>query len=160
MVMGVDPGLITTGYGILEVKGEKVILLEGGVVKTDSGKELSLRLEQIFNGISSVLDEFHPEVVAVEKLYSHYKHPRTAIMMGHARGVIYLAASLRKIPVVSYGATEIKKSITGRGRASKEQVQYMMARELGLSGLPKPYDVSDALAIALTHLNMRKKYVI
>ena len=160
MVMGVDPGLITTGYGILEVKGEKVILLEGGVVKTDSGKELSLRLEQIFNGISSVLDEFHPEVVAVEKLYSHYKHPRTAIMMGHARGVIYLAASLRKIPVVSYGATEIKKSITGRGRASKEQVQYMMARELGLSGLPKPYDVSDALAIALTHLNKRKKYVI
>jgi len=160
VVMGVDPGLITTGYGILDQRGQDISLIEGGVVKTLSTSELSVRLNQLFTGISDVLNEFNPEVMAVEKLYSHYKHPVTAIMMGHARGVIFLAAAVREIPVVSYGATEIKKSITGRGRASKEQVQFMMSRELRLETLPEPFDVTDALAIALTHLNMRRKDVI
>jgi crossover junction endodeoxyribonuclease RuvC len=157
VVMGVDPGLITTGYGLLQEHGQKIILIEGGVVRTRSCDELSVRLHLIFSGISSVIDEFKPDAVSVEKLYSHYKHPKTAIMMGHARGVIYLAAAIRNIPVASYGATEIKQSITGRGRASKEQVQFMMSKELGLHVLPEPYDVTDALAIALTHINMRKK---
>ncbi|MEQ8224522.1 MAG: crossover junction endodeoxyribonuclease RuvC [Candidatus Eremiobacterota bacterium] len=159
IVMGVDPGLITTGYGLLQEHGQKITLIEGGVVKTRSCDELSVRLKVLFNGISGVLDEFRPDAVAVEKLYSHYKHPKTAIMMGHARGVIYLAAAIRDIPVASYGATEIKQSITGRGRATKEQVQFMMSRELGLQVLPEPYDVTDALGIALTHINMRKKEI-
>jgi len=159
-VMGVDPGLITTGYGVLEKRGQKVFLIEGGVIKTSSEMELSLRLEKIFKDISDILSEFNPEVIAVEKLYSHYKHPVTAIMMGHARGAVFLAAALKNISVASYGATEIKKSIAGHGRASKEQIKYMVSKTLGLDDLPGPYDVTDALAIALTHLNMRTKDVI
>lgn len=159
-VMGVDPGLITTGYGLLEKKGHELFLIEGGFIKTQSSEELSLRLEEIFNGISEVIKEFRPEVVAVEKLYSHYRHPVTAIMMGHARGAIFLAAAINNVPVVSYGATEIKKAITGNGRASKRQVQTMISRELRLKELPEPHDVTDAIAVALTHINMRNRNVI
>jgi crossover junction endodeoxyribonuclease RuvC len=89
--------------------------------------------------------------MAVEQLYSHYEHPRTAILMGHARGAIFLAAAQKKIPVVSYAATRVKKIVTGNGRASKEQVQRTIQRELGLAALPEPPDVADALAIALCH---------
>ena len=156
IVMGVDPGLITTGYGLLESKENTINLIEGGIIKTKSSMELPLRLEQIFSGLSDIIEEFKPDAMSVEKLYSHYKHPITAIMMGHARGAIFLAAALKHVAVFSYGATEIKKAITGQGRATKSQVQYMMVRELGLERLPEPYDVTDALAIALTHLNLRR----
>ncbi len=98
-----------------------------------------------------MIDQFHPQAVAVEQLYAHYEHPRTAILMGHARGVIFLAAAQRDLPVVSYNATRIKKTITGNGRASKDQVQRTIQRELGLVLLPEPPDVADALAVALCH---------
>jgi crossover junction endodeoxyribonuclease RuvC len=98
-----------------------------------------------------VIDQFHPQVVAVEQLYAHYQHPRTAILMGHARGVILLAAGQRNLPLVSYNATRIKKTITGNGRASKEQIQRTIERELGLDKTPEPPDVADALAVALCH---------
>ena len=94
--------------------------------------------------------------VAVEQLYSHYEHPQTAILMGHARGVIFLAAGQRGLPVISYAATRIKKTITGNGRASKEQVQRTVQRELGLPQLPEPPDVADALAVALCHYYLTK----
>ena len=103
-----------------------------------------------------VLEQFRPEVVVVEQLYAHYDHPRTAILMAHARGVIFLAAAQRGLPVVSYNATRIKKTITGNGRASKEQVQRTIQRELGLAELPEPPDVADALAAALCHYYVQK----
>jgi crossover junction endodeoxyribonuclease RuvC len=109
------------------------------------------RLTTLYNGLVEVLDQFAPAVLAVEQLYAHYEHPRTAILMAHARGVIFLAAGQRGIPVVSYNATRIKKTITGSGRATKEQVQRTVQHELGLATLPEPPDVADALAAALCH---------
>src|SRR5438876_8064306 len=109
------------------------------------------RLRDLYNGIVEVVEQFLPQVVVVEQLYAHYEHPRTAILMAHARGVIFLAAARQGIPVVSYNASRIKKTITGHGRASKEQVQYTMLRELRLAQLPEPPDVADALAAALCH---------
>jgi crossover junction endodeoxyribonuclease RuvC len=103
-----------------------------------------------------VLDQFKPAVMVVEQLFAHYDHPRTAILMAHARGVILLAAAQRDVPVHSYNATRIKKTITGNGRASKEQVQRTVQRELGLPQLPEPPDVADALAVALCHYYARK----
>ena len=96
-------------------------------------------------------------MVAVEQLYAHYNHPRTAILMAHARGVIFLAAAKHSLPVVSYNATSIKKTITGHGRASKEQMQQAIMSELSLPKLPEPHDVSDALAAALCHYYIQKK---
>jgi crossover junction endodeoxyribonuclease RuvC len=98
-----------------------------------------------------VLEQYQPVSVAVEQLFAHYDHPRTAILMGHARGVILLAAGQRDLPVVSYAAGRIKKLITGNGQASKEQVQRAIQRELSLPRLPEPPDVADALAVALCH---------
>ena len=102
------------------------------------------------------MEQFAPEVVAVEQLYAHYKHPRTAILMGHARGVLFLAAAEKGLDVVSYSATRVKKTVTGSGRASKEQVQRTIQRELGLAQVPEPPDVADALAVALCHYYLVK----
>jgi crossover junction endodeoxyribonuclease RuvC len=112
---------------------------------------MAQRLRSLYTGIDEVIAQFQPQVVVVEQLYAHYEHPRTAILMAHARGVIFLAAAQRDLPVVSYNATRIKKTITGSGRASKEQVQRTIQRELGLAKLPEPPDVADALAAALCH---------
>ena len=109
------------------------------------------RLRNLFDGIDEVMEQFHPTVMVVEQLYSHYNHPRTAILMAHARGVLFLAAGQRGIPVISYNATQIKKTVTGSGRAAKDQVQRTIQREFGLAKLPEPSDVADALAAALCH---------
>jgi len=117
---------------------------------------MAVRLKNLYDGIVEVIEQFHPGVMVVEQLYAHYDHPRTAILMGHARGVIFLAAAQRNLPVDSYNATRIKKSITGNGRASKDQVQRTIQRELGLLQLPEPPDVADALAVALCHYYQMK----
>ncbi len=153
LILGIDPGLRITGYGVVEIATQKPTLREAGVIRTDDGGsfDMASRLRSLYNGIVEVIDQFHPEVVAVEQLYAHYAHPRTAILMGHARGVVLLAAAQGDLPVVSYNATRIKKTITGSGRASKEQVQRTIQRELGLAQAPEPPDVADALAVALCH---------
>ncbi len=117
---------------------------------------MAQRLRSVYDGLVEVLEQFRPGVVAVEQLYAHYEHPRTAILMAHARGVIFLAAGQRGIPVVSYNATRIKKTITGNGRATKDQVQRTIQRELNLDKLPDPPDVADALAAALCHYYVQR----
>ena len=112
---------------------------------------MASRLCVLYNSLVEVLDQFEPNIMAMEQLFAHYDHPRTAILMAHARGVLMLAAAQKQVPVVSYNATKVKKSITGSGRASKEQIQYTMMRELNLPKLPEPPDVADALAVALCH---------
>jgi crossover junction endodeoxyribonuclease RuvC len=109
------------------------------------------KVMSVYKGIVEVIAQFKPEAMAVEQLYAHYDHPRTAILMGHARGVIFLAAAQGEVPVISYASTQVKKIITGNGRASKEQVQLTIQRELGLATMPEPPDVADALAVALCH---------
>jgi crossover junction endodeoxyribonuclease RuvC len=152
--MGVDPGLSITGYGIIGASGREPTLVEAGVLRSREKDPLEKRLLEIHRGMAEVIRELAPTVVVVEELYSKYAHPRTAILMGHARGVICVAAAENKIPVVSYAATRIKNSLTGNGRASKEQVQRMVQRVFALSRLPHPPDVADALAVALCHHNV------
>jgi crossover junction endodeoxyribonuclease RuvC len=150
IILGIDPGLQITGYAALAV-GPRV--REAGVVRGSDRAGLSLeqRLRNLFEGIDEVMEQFRPNIMVVEQLYSHYNHPRTAILMAHARGVLFLAAGKRGIPVISYNATQIKKTVTGNGRAPKDQVQRTIQRELGLTKLPDPPDVADALAAALCH---------
>jgi crossover junction endodeoxyribonuclease RuvC len=151
--VGVDPGLGITGYGVLELVGDRINVIEAGTIKTKRRLPMEKRLAEIYEGLCEVLKEFKPESVVIEDLYSHYKHPKTAIIMGHARGAVFLSAANLKIPVKSYGATRVKKSLTGNGRASKIQMQKMVKIKLGLCKLPEPPDVADALAVALCHIN-------
>jgi crossover junction endodeoxyribonuclease RuvC len=153
-VLGMDPGLQITGYGVIETGPRGPIVCEAGIIRSSQGRsaaDMAQRVLALYNGIDEVMEQLRPAVVAVEQLYAHYQHPRTAILMAHARGVIFLAAAQRGLPVVSYNATRIKKTITGNGRASKDQVQRTIQRELGLTALPEPPDVADALAVALCH---------
>jgi crossover junction endodeoxyribonuclease RuvC len=152
-VLGVDPGLVLTGYGVLEQVGDDIRLREAGTIESGPAQlALPARLRRLFEEISGVIDDHRPDVMALEQLFSHYEHPRTAILMGHARGVICLAAGMRDIPLHHYAATEVKSSLTGNGRASKEQIQRMVRRTFGLVETPRPPDVADAVAIALCHL--------
>lgn len=158
-VLGIDPGLQVVGYAVVEPRGPGPGVCEAGVIRTSPGgrtTDIAPRLLTLYDGIVEILDEFRPSVVAVEQLFAHYAHPRTAILMGHARGVILLAAARRNLPVVSYNATRIKKTITGSGRASKEQMQLTIQKELKLGKLPEPNDVADALAAALCHYYLQK----
>jgi len=153
VVIGIDPGLGITGYGVLQTSNGKISVREAGVIRTKRNQPMENRLAEIFEGLKEVFREYKPESVAIEDLYSHYRHPKTAIIMGHARGAVFLSAASLEIPVKNYGATRIKKSLTGNGRASKIQVQKMVKVKLGLKILPEPADVADALAVALCHIS-------
>jgi crossover junction endodeoxyribonuclease RuvC len=150
-ILGIDPGLNITGYGVLDFVGGHPALVEAGVVRGKKGGSLAERLAEVHAGVADVIVSLKPESLAIEELYSHYDHPTTAILMGHARGVIVLAAAQAGIPIESYAATLIKKTITGNGHAAKWQMQEAIRRELGLTTAPEPPDVADALAIALCH---------
>ena len=149
-ILGVDPGLACTGYAILlaEDKKKDPVLVEGGVLSNKRKDALEIKLCNLYRDLSIIIAEHKPDVMAVENLYSHYNHPRTSIIMGHARGVILLAASKEKIPVHNYSATEIKKSLLGAGRATKMQVQLVVQQRLNLTDLPEPPDLADAIATA------------
>ena len=156
-ILGIDPGLNVTGYGVLELCDRRLRLCEAGVVRGGDRGASSTRVAAIHDGVAEVIAAFGPSVMALEELYSHYARPRTAILMGHARGVICLAAAQADVPVVHYSATQVKKILTGSGRAPKSQVQQAIQRELGLATLPEPPDVADALAIALCHHYLKNR---
>jgi crossover junction endodeoxyribonuclease RuvC len=156
-ILGIDPGLNITGYGVLDVENGRLRLCEAGVVRGKTRGSLTERLLEIHQGVADVIASLQPSVMALEQLYSHYQRPRTAILMGHARGVICLAAAQAGIPVTHYSATQVKRILTGAGRASKDQVQRAIQRELALPKLPEPPDVADALAIALCHYYLEWK---
>ena len=151
-VLGIDPGLRLTGYGVVDVASGAVEpkLVEGGVIRLKS-KSIEQRLVELNDSIASLIDEFKPGEMALEKLYAHYKHPRTAILMAHARGVILLCAEQRALTVEHVPATAVKKALTGYGHASKEQMQRAVQTQCRLKEPPSPPDVADAIAIALTH---------
>lgn len=152
-VMGIDPGLRITGYGVVDIADGAIepTLVEGGVIRIDASASLEKRLGQLHDELASIVGELKPDCFAVEKLYAHYKHPRTAILMAHARGVILLCAQQRGLPVRDWPSTEVKKALTGYGHASKEQVQRAVQSQCGLHEIPSPPDVADAIAIALCH---------
>jgi crossover junction endodeoxyribonuclease RuvC len=155
-LLGIDPGLRICGYAIIDadILGEK--LIEAGTFRADPKLELAMRLDQIAADIDNILSSYEPDMMAVEELYSHYAHPRTAILMGHARGTIFQRAAAAHVPVKSFSATRIKKSITGNGRATKQQMQRSIQTLLALAQMPEPADVADAISIALCCANTLK----
>ena len=159
-ILGIDPGLQVCGYACLEAERGQEKLIEAGVMRTECEDALERRLNRIAEDTRSLLRDLRPEVVAVEQLYSHYAHPRTAILMGHARGVILQECAAATIEGRSFSATRIKKSITGNGRASKEQVQRTIQTILCMAELPEPNDVADAIAAAMCCANSVKIAVV
>ncbi len=150
-ILGIDPGLNLTGYGCVDLaEGElEPTLVEAGVFRLARKKPMIYRLKQIHDDLSDVLGELKPDHMAVEKLFSHYRHVRTAILMGHARGVVLLAGEQQGITVSELSATEVKKATTGYGHATKHQMQQAVMSQCGLAEVPEPPDVADAIAIAI-----------
>lgn len=153
-ILGIDPGLEITGYGCISIHDGGINFNEAGVIRTKKSDDLPVRLTELYDGFTDILKEFEPGVVVIEDLYTHYNFPKTAIIMGHARGTLILAAGQKSIQVVSYSATRIKKSLTGNGHASKEQMQRMIMSLLGMAEPPSPPDIADALGTALCHANV------
>jgi len=149
IICGVDPGLETCGYAVVRVEVSGAMsILDAGVCRTDTDVALTDRLNQIDVDFSELLAQWPIDRLAIEQLYSHYKHPRTAVLMGHARGVIIAVAARCGIAVTDVAATQVKKYLTGNGRASKRQMQQAVVNVYGLDKVPEPNDVADALAIA------------
>ena len=156
-VVGIDPGLNITGYGVLEGNGSSFKLIESGCVTSRERDPMPMRIRGIYEDVLELFREMRPQAAAVEQLYSHYKHPMTAILMGHARGVICLLAKRSGAKLVGYPATRIKKALTGAGHASKHQMQRMIQGLFGMAAAPEPPDISDALALAVAHAYMAQK---
>lgn len=151
IIIGVDPGTLITGYGVIETRNGKLKILHSGAVKNNSGVPMPIRLKNIFNTLSGVIERFKPDQFSIETAF-YGKNAQSALKLGHARGVAMLSAITRDIPTYEYSPREVKKSIVGNGSASKEQVQYMVKTLLKLKNTPKYYDITDALAVALCHI--------
>lgn len=152
-ILGVDPGTAATGYGIIVREGPGAAsLLECGVIRTTASAPLAERLRDIHDGLDDVLSRHAPDVVAVEGVFFG-KNVRTTVLLGHARGVILLAAAQRDLEVAEYAPAEIKNAVVGSGSATKEQVQFMVKKLLRLKEVPSPADAADGVAVALCHLN-------
>ena len=150
-MLGVDPGTAVTGYGVVARKGDGAVsLLECGVIRTHPRAPLPERLRDIHEGIVEVIARALPSVLAVESVF-YAKNVRTSVVLGHARGVVLLAAALRGLQVAEYPPAEVKNAVVGAGAATKEQVGYMVQRLLRLKEPPRPHDAADGVAVALTH---------
>jgi crossover junction endodeoxyribonuclease RuvC len=157
MILGVDPGLRRTGYAILGPRPLplEATVIEAGVIRLARETSLPARLVELESALDSLIKTHRPDVLACEQLYAHYKHPRTAILMGHARGVILALGQRCGLEVLSVAATNVKKLLTGSGHAGKRQIQLAVAATLRLPAIPEPNDVADAIAIALCGLRLR-----
>ena len=151
-VLGIDPGSLVTGYGVVEQQGNRLKALTWGAVRTSSKHALPERLKKIYAGLKEPLETWQPDAVSVERVFVA-DNPKTALTLGHARGVALLAASHADLEVVEYSALEIKMAVVGYGRADKLQVQQMVRYLLSLREAPKPVDAADALAAAICHLH-------
>jgi len=151
--VGFDPGLADTGFAALESGRGTLTVLGSGVVHTHAADGLEVRLEQLFDGIQGVLASFTPDLLVIEDVFSAPGAPRTAILMGHARGVICLAGRQRKIPILAVTPAEVKRAVTASGAAPKAQVARAVQALLGLATAPRPSHVADALALAFTGLS-------
>jgi len=154
-VMGIDPGSLCTGYGIVEEAGRKLVPVHFGSIKSQPKKPFAERLKAIYDGLTAVIEEFQPDTVAVEDVF-FAANAKSTIKLGQTRGVALLAAANYNIALAEYSPLEVKQSISGYGRADKHQVQDMVAALLQLKEKPEPLDASDALAVAICHLHSYK----
>ncbi|MDR1194656.1 MAG: crossover junction endodeoxyribonuclease RuvC [Peptococcaceae bacterium] len=150
IVLGIDPGTAIMGYGVVEYKGSRHRALTYGALRTAKEDDMPERLRQLFAGVNQLLDQYQPDVMAIEELFFN-RNVTTALTVGQARGVALLAAGLRGIPVGEYTPLQVKQAVVGYGRAEKHQVQYMIRRLLGLAEDPRPDDAADALAVAVCY---------
>ncbi len=151
IIVGIDPALAISGYGVIQVNRSAISLIEAGIIKTAVKDGTAGRLNKIYRGVLKLIGDTKADCLVLENIYSHYKHPATACILGQARGVICLAAFTAGVALFEYSATRIKKAIVGKGLASKGQVQRMVMHTLGLKTLPDYLDVTDALALAIAH---------
>jgi len=156
-ILGVDPGLRTTGYGLVACDGASVRLIEAGVVQPDPALPLERRLAQLHAAMSEIVTGLRPDCMVIEELWTSYKNPPTAVLMGHARGVIALAAGNAGIGVHHLAHALVKRALAGSGAARKAQVKAMVVHLLGLAQAPEPDDVSDALALAIAFANIERQ---
>ena len=154
-VIGVDPGLSITGFGILDYKGANIQVVAYGTIKPPAGEALPNRLEYLNSHMTELLEKFEPQVMAIEDTFFS-KNVKSALLLGQARGVLLLAAASKGIPSVEYAPRKVKQSVVGNGAADKKQVQYMVQQILKMDEPLKPLDISDALAIGLCHINQNK----
>ncbi|MGH2864177.1 MAG: crossover junction endodeoxyribonuclease RuvC [Solirubrobacteraceae bacterium] len=152
VVLGIDPGLANTGYGVVARRGARLLALDGGVIQTPAGLSAERRLAQIHAAVSALIDEHQPHAMALEELYFG-QNVRTAFAVGQARGVAMLAAGQQGVPCTGYTPQQVKGAVCGSGRAQKDQVARMVMVLLGLSEEPRPDHAADALAVALCHAN-------
>ena len=155
IIIGIDPGLVNTGYGIISIQRNNPSIIDFGIIKPNSREVISKRLFTIFSDVSELMELYKPDVFSIEEVF-YSKNFKSALMLGHARGAAILAAAKYKLPVFEYSAKKVKQSITGNGNADKTQLQYMIKQIFKLKQLPSPLDASDALGIALCHLNQMK----
>ncbi len=154
-ILGIDPGLRTTGYGAIYTTARGPTLIEAGTVEPDNRQPFAVRLHQLHDGISEVVRCVKPHVIVIEELYTTYRNPSTAVLMAHARGVLCLAGAQHGIPVRALAHSLVKRALVGAGNAGKDQINRMVVQSLGLRAAPRPNDVSDALALALAFGNVR-----
>ena len=150
ILIGIDPGTATTGYGVIEKHGDRVKYIACGVISTPSTDEAHVRLKTIYDQFNALLDQYQPDTVATERLF-FTNNVTTGIPVGRALGVILLAIAQRGLPWTEYTPTQVKSAVVGVGRAEKKQVQFMVTRLLNLAEVPKPDDAADALAVAICH---------
>ena len=155
IILGIDPGLIVTGYGIIKTIGNKNDITDYGTIMPVRTDNLSLRLNTIYKDLSYIIDKYKPSIMAIEEVF-YGKNVKSALLLGHARGASMVCAANNGMPVFEYSARKVKQSITGNGAAHKSQVQYMISKEFNINNDNFPLDASDALAIALCHLNQLK----
>jgi crossover junction endodeoxyribonuclease RuvC len=159
-ILGIDPGLITTGYGVVEMKAGGVKILEAGTIEPNTKDLFEQRLLKIHLHITTILQAYHPDVVVLEKLYSHYKHPATVAVLGHVRGVICLSVAQQKIELVEQSVKRIRKALIGNGNATKIQMQEFVKRLLNIKSAGFKLDASDALSLALGQAHMMRYKLI
>jgi crossover junction endodeoxyribonuclease RuvC len=154
-IIGIDPGLKATGYGVVDVtEGKRVLPVEAGSIEPKATDALPAKLLKIHKHLSSLMALHRPDVMVLEKLYSHYKHPTTAAVMGHARGVICLVCAEQGVELIEESPKRVRKAVTGNGNASKEQTRLVVANVLKISADGLTLDASDALALALGYASM------
>ena len=154
-IIGIDPGTGILGFGVVEINGGKMSVIDAGVITTPAHTPLDIRLEDIYDNLKQIISETQPECMSIEKLF-FAQNVTTAISVSHARGVAMLAGRKARLPIAEYTPLQIKQTVTGYGKADKKQVQEMVRIQLGLTEVPKPDDCADALAAAITHYLMTR----
>lgn len=159
LVLGIDPGTARTGWGLVSREGNELALVDYGTVRTSSDASLPQRLQVLYRELGQIISSHQPSAVAVEKLFFN-KNVRTAMTVGQARGVVLLAVAEAGLPVHEYTPLEVKQSVCGYGRASKDQIQKLVQMLLGLDSIPQPDDAADAIAIAICHIHSSRLHAM